>query len=116
MRLSLKMGSHERHEIPFPARRTGVHLNIFLFLTRLDSAAKADVHRLFTRCSHGTEFFHRMDRSHIQSVVGLYQGVSSLRQLLCRAVGEANGAQGVGKQCGTTVLFGSTLEGAAKVE
>lgn len=45
---------------------------------------------------YGEELTHRMDASHIQSVVGLQKGFPGLRQLLCRVVGKAYGASAWG--------------------
>ena len=41
---------------------------------------------------------HRMDRSHVQSLVGLYEGVTSLRPLLRRGMGQANRSRRLGRE------------------
>ena len=57
-----------------------------------------------------------MDGSHVQSVVGVLEGFTGVRQLLRRTLGEENGTSGVGKRCGSSVFLRFALERTFGVE
>ena len=64
----------------------------------------------------GRTLDHRMDRSHVQPMVGLYEGVAGLRPLLRRGVGKTHRSRRVGREISQALSERGDLESAGALE
>ena len=64
----------------------------------------------------GRTLEHRMDRSHVQPLVGLHEGVARVRPLLRRGVGETHRARRVGRKIAQALSERGDLESAGALE